>query len=463
MNRVILAMTKSQHQSIQRVLFPGDGLEAAAILVCNQGNGFGKTRLIVSHMISLPHEQSLRAVNSVTWPLEKYLLPDTISDIDSKRQCIVTIHSHPSAQTEFSTIDDDNDNRIFDCIQHWFSDQRLNGSAIMVPDGRVRARIFAATGDYQDVENVAAIGDDIEIWTCHEPEEQTGYEDKIAQTFGKGTLDLLRSLTVGVVGCSGTGSILVELLVRNCIGQVHLIDDDVVKEKNLNRILNSTQLSATQQHSKVDTLENAIHAMGMGTRVRTFKGVTDRRDVLQALIDCDVIFGAVDSAYGRYHLDCIASAYCLPYFDVGVHLEVDVQGEILAADAVSHYVQPEGSTLLARNAYTMDQVTAENYYRNNREYYDRNRVAGYLAAIGEDQPAVMSINMQASCMAFNDFLARVHRFRLDNNREFATQRIRMVHGHYECEADQMSPHALFKSYIGSGDASLLVRNNLIDA
>ena len=455
-------MAKSQHQRVHRYLFPGDGLEAAAVLVCNQGAGYEKTRLIVSHVLSLPYEESLRTADTVTWPVEKIFTPETISHIDSTGQCIITIHSHPGGQGEFSTIDNENDDRLLDCVQHWFSDRRPNGSAIMLPDGQVRARVFASIGDYRDVERVAVIGDDIQIWTLRDVSEHTQYGDKIVQTFGKGTLSLLRSLTVAVVGCSGTGSILIELLVRNCIGEVVLIDDDIIEEKNLNRILNSTQVAAAQRLPKVYTLKQAINSMGLGTRVRAVKGLTDRREVLQALIDCDVIFGAVDSAYGRYHLDCIASAYCIPYFDVGVRLEVDAEGDILAADAVSHYVQPNGDNLLSRNAYTMDQVVAENYYRNNRKYYDRNRVAGYLAAVDEDQPAVLSINMQAACMAFNDFLARVHRFRLDKNRAFSTQRFRMVHGHYEYETDQMDPHPLFKRHIGTGDGSLLVRNNVID-
>ena len=34
MNSVILAMTKCRHKEIKDFLFPGDGLEAAAILVC---------------------------------------------------------------------------------------------------------------------------------------------------------------------------------------------------------------------------------------------------------------------------------------------------------------------------------------------------------------------------------------------------------------------------------------------
>ena len=90
----------------------------------------------------------------------------------------------------------------------------------------------------------------------------------------------------------------------------------------------------------------------------------------------------------------------IPYFDVGVDIEADGKGGITSADAVSHYIHPEGGSLLSRGAYTMEQVTAENWQRKDPAYYQEQRVAGYLAAVGEEQPAVMSVNMQAACMGF---------------------------------------------------------------
>ena len=264
---------------------------------------------------------------------------------------------------------------------------------------------------------------------------------------------------MGVVGCSGTGSIIIELLVRNCVGELVIVDNDVVEEKNLNRIINSTMSSARKKWPKVSTIKQAIRSIGLNTKVEAVQGLTDVPEVVRTLVDCDVIFGCVDSAFGRYHLDCLASAYLIPYFDVGVNLEADGKGGITAADAVSHYIHPEGDSLLSRGVYTMEQVTAENWQRTDPAYYQQQRMAGYLAAVGEEQPAVMSVNMQAACMAFNDFMARIHRYRFDDNREFASQRFRLVHGHHENTVDKEIPHSLLKKYMGTGDGSLLVKNN----
>ena len=458
-----LALTQRCHEAIFTQLFPGDGLEAAAVLLCNQGKGKNFDRLIVTDVLFAPHDASERKKDFLAWPFGDCLSPEIISRIDQLGQSIITIHSHPNNVSEFSVIDDRNDRELFHSICNWFDDQRLNGSAIMLPDGRIQARTVSSAGEFAEMEAVAAVGDSIRLWKPHKSWKKTGYSRKLAQTFGAGTLDVLRSMRAGVVGCSGTGSIMIELLARNCVGELVIVDPDILEEKNLNRMIGGTLDDVREKRSKVKTVDRAVRAMGMGTKVQAHQGSTDSADVVAALVDCDVLFGCVDSAFGRYHLDCLASAYLIPYFDLGVHLEADGEGGITAADAVSHYVHPEGQSLLARGAYTIEQVTSENWQRTNSAYYQEQRQAGYLAAVGEEQPAVMSVNMQAACMAFNDFLARIHQFRLDDNREFATQRFRLAHGSYEHEMDQGGPHSLMKKYVGTGDQSLLVKNNVTHA
>ena len=461
MNSTILAMTTRQHAALRRHVFPDDGLEAAAVLLCDHGTGRYAQRLLVAARMDLPHEASQRRKDRLAWPFGDCFPPDRISEIDRNGQSIVTVHSHPNGQGTFSKIDDENDRALFASVGNWFDDGRANGAAIMLPDGELVARIVNGRGEFREVSTVAVVGDDIRLWKAPRPESRpSASEDKLAQTFGRGTLALLRAMRIGVVGCSGTGSIVVELLARNGIAELTLVDDDVVEEKNLGRIVNSSAEDARTGPPKVVALKEAVERMGVGCRVDCLQARTDSAEAMAALVDCDVIFGCVDTAFGRYHLECLASAHLIPYFDVGVHLEADGQGGIQAADAVAHYVHPEGTSLLARGAYTMEQVAAENARRHDEARYRRQRQAGYLAAVGGEQPAVMSVNMQAACMAFNDFLARLHGYRFDPNREFATQRFRLVHGSYENSADDACPHPLLERYRGTGDGSLLVRNNI---
>ena len=459
MRRVILAMTKRMHETVFDYLFPGDGLEAAGILLCNQGTGKHCQRLLAAEFLRLPHNLSERRSDFVSWPFDQCMTPDRIGEADQKGRSIFTIHSHPKGSDRFSKVDDGNDRELLESINGWFDDERVNGVAIMTREGLIVARTMDEDAGFRDVDSVSIVGESIHVWKPHRGGRRTAYQSKMSQTLGQGTLELLKSMKIGVVGCSGTGSIVIELLMRNCVGELVIVDDDVLEEKNLNRIVGGTMTDAYEKRPKVIAIRDAIDKTGLETRVEAYRGVTDSPEVVSALIDCDAIFGCVDSAFGRYHLDCLASAYLIPYFDVGVHIEADGTGGIQAADAVSHYIHPDGCSLISRGAYTMEQVAAEDWRRTDPAHYRRQRMAGYLAEVGEEQPAVMSVNMQAACMAFNDFMARIHAFRLDANHEFGTQRFRLVHGCYENEADIGTPHPLLKRYAGTGDGSLLVRNN----
>ena len=460
MTETTLAMTAGSHAALMDYLFPGDGLEAAAILICNHGNGRLGRRLLVADIICPPYESCQRRPDEVLWPFAEIVSPELITEMDRRNQSLVTIHSHPEGRARFSPIDDKNDRMLLTSVCGWFDDERPHGAAVMQAGGLIRARTIDEAGAFTAIQTVAVVGEEIKSWKLPATGPEEPHESRLKQTFGQGTLELLRGMRVGVVGCSGTGSIVVELLTRNAVGELVIVDDDTLDAINLNRIVNGTSADAERQKPKVLAIKEAIDRIGLGTVVHALEGVTDSAAIVRALIDCDVIFGCVDTAFGRYHLDCIASAYLIPYFDVGVDLDADGDGGILSADAVAHYVHPEGSSLLSRGAYTMDQVTAELWRRADPAYYNQQRLAGYLAAVGEDQPAVMSVNMQASCLAFNDFLARVTGFRLDANRDFNTQRFRLVHGSFENDAAGEEPHRLLQPYMAAGDHSLLVRNNI---
>ena len=454
-----LVLSESQHQRLSEHLHPGDGLESAAIILCHYGRGEGQLRLIANHFILIPADAcEKRTSTRLIWPFADYLPPDKITEIDQNGLSVMTIHSHPGGMDRFSRVDNSNDKSLFHSVCNWFDDDRPNGSAIILPDGKIVARLVTVDGRFIPIHSVMAVGENIRIWKqSRKSPASLPAGLRIAQTFGKGTFDLLRNLRVGVVGCSGTGSIVSELLARNCIGTLILADPDYVEEKNLNRILNATKTDAKNKTPKVSMLKRAIAKMGTGVQVEAYQTHTSDKALIEVLTSCDVIFGCVDSAEGRYHIECIASAYWLPYFDVGVNLEANLEGRILQADAVAHYMHPENTSLMSRGGYTSNQVTAETWYRTDRKYYETQRDAGYLAAVGEDQPAVMSVNMQAACMAFNDFLARLHGFRLDCNDDFAIQRFRLVHGHYSHAASEEQAPSVFDPHSGMGDHSFLIR------
>ena len=452
-----LSLSGIQQQKLKKHLL-SDNLESAALIFCHHAKSKNQTKLIAFEITLIADQDCYRTATYITWQTKKYLSLKHIEKTDKEGLSIVTIHSHPSGFNDFSKLDDDNDKILFSSVNNWFDDNRPNGSAIMLPNGDIFGRVVNKKSKFISFSHVSIAGSSIKILRHKQKNSKIPeFAQRIIQTFGKGTFSVLNQLKVGIVGCSGTGSIVIELLARNCIGEIVIVDPDVVEQKNLNRILNTSITDAQQAQPKVEVLKKAITKIGLKTNVEVYQETTYNKEVITALKECDVLFGCVDSAVGRYHLDCLASAYLIPYFDIGVGLYADKNGNISQAIMVSHYIEPAVSNLLSREVYTSEQVSAENLKTKNPTHYQQQKKEGYITGIDEDQPAVISLNMQASCLAFNDFLARIHNYRLDDNNEFNIQRMSLTHGYYKNETSVNNVHPLFVKDLGKGDKSNLLK------
>jgi hypothetical protein len=72
-----------------------------------------------------------------------------------------------------------------------------------------------------------------------------------------------------------------------------------------------------------------------------------------------------------------------------------------------------------RGVYTPAQLKAAGLRRTDPKAYRDQLRAGYIHGIEEDRPAVVSINMQMASIAVNEFLARLHPYRYDDNADSA--------------------------------------------
>ena len=454
-----LAMTTNQYDELRSHLLPKDGKEAVAIIFCSPCQGKDFFKFIASKIVPVPYEDcTIRTANYVRWNFGKFFPPKELEYLDQNNLSILTVHSHPGGFDEFSELDDDDDEKKFSSINAWFDDNRPNGALIFLDDGRIIGRVINHQGDFIPMNKISVVGDCINIQSSTKEVASEAYSMRIEQVFGKGTLNTLRKLKVAIVGCSGTGSIVAELLARNCVGELLLIDKDVIEEKNLNRIVNSQKEDAQCGRTKVIVLKRAIEKMGMGTKVSYLESATYEPGTLHKLKECDVIFGCVDGAEGRYHLDILSCCYLTPYFDVGVNLDVTDSGVINQALAKVRYISPQGPYLLDMKGYRPEQVKAEESKRVNPRQYEKNRMARYLESVKEDQPAVISINMLSACLSVNDFLARLHNYRFDSNSEFIEQNFSLTDGHYQLTPQKPNKTSFFNKHFAKGDRSDLMLN-----
>lgn len=446
-----LTLTEEQHQSLMQHLFPDDGFEAVAICLC----GRSVDRLLVSVIYLIPYEKcSVRRGDRVTWPT--HLLLPMLAEARRKNMAVVKFHGHREFD-QFSDIDDLSDRQLFPCLYAWTETEAPHGSVILMGDGRAFGRVVTETGDFQRIASISVVGHDIKYFYGVPIAERVVPEfgRRVAQVFGAATFEALRRLRIGVVGCSGTGSPLIEQLARSCAGSLVLVDPDVIEEKNLNRIYNATMEHALRGTSKVDVAVAAIAAMGLSTEVESYSKDLFDSEVVRALSSCDIVFGCMDTIDGRFFLNKLATFYLIPYFDLGVKIEVDKEGGVQQVCGTVHYVRPGGSSLLSRHVFSLEQVRAAGLKRKDPEQYAKLLDEGYLRGSDEDRPAVIQLNSLIASLAVSELMARLNPYRIDPNLEYAVTRISLVHAFLDHEREGGVCNTL-RRHVGRGDVEPLL-------
>lgn len=452
--RVKLRLTEKDHAALYAHLLPGDNLEAIAVALCGRRRSNSHHCLTIRTVVPIPYDEcKVRTPDRVTWSTQR-LIP-LLQEAEKRDMAILKIHSHPGGYSQFSSVDDESDTDLFQSIFGWTDSSFPHASAVMLPTGRMFGRAIFPDGSFQPLDSILIPGNDLHFWVTDGSRSVPSYAQRHAQLFGAGTTRRLREMSIAVVGCSGTGSPLIEQLARLGVGRLVLVDPDRVEEKNLNRILNATREDAYLKRPKVEVMARAIAAMGFGTELDIIAEDLATPRAVKAVAECDVVFGCMDGVEGRHLLNRLATYYVIPYFDMGIKLEADGRGGIEGADGNVHYVRPDGSTLQDRRLYTSDQLKAAGLRRTDPKAYREQVKAGYIRGVAEDRPAVISINMQIASMAVNEFLARLHPYRLDENADSAIVRTSFLQG-VEYRLPEPASSGMFTMHIGKGDVTPLL-------
>jgi len=453
-----LRITGRQHARLASHLYPGDGREAVAVALCGRRAGAAPV-LCVKSVTLIPHAAcTVREPDRVTWPVG--LLRPLLDEAADRALAVVKFHSHPGGHPAFSAQDDRADRELFDAVGNWLDGPAPHASVVMLPGGGYFGRSITPAGAFAPLASTAVVGDDLRYWF---PEPASSgpvpeFARRHAQAFGAGTTAVLRRLAVAVVGCSGTGSPVVEQLARLGVGRLVLVDPDAVEEKNLNRIIHATMADAQGGRAKVDVAAAAVRRMGLGTAVDAVRGHLLAPDVVRRVAECDVVFGCTDSAEARHLANRLAVFYAMPYIDVGVRLEADGAGGISQICGTVHYLQPDGSSLLSRGAITMDAVRAEGLRRTDPAAYRDQVASKYITGVREDRPAVVSVNMHYASLAVLELLARLHDYRADGNAPFARLGSSLTDPRFEPVGPDGDPCPVLAKHVGRGDVSPLLDN-----
>jgi molybdopterin-synthase adenylyltransferase len=390
-----LALLRVDVEELLDVLRDAEPHESGAFLLLHEGRGVRGRRLLGVDPIfpaggdawEAQHEGQLRP--SARW------ISAAISRAVTEHAGLLFVHSHPDPghPIGFSAVDRSAILSLGETIG-----PILEGpfaAAVVHPEGWAGAVV-----DQQalvPLGQIVSVGRTLRVLTPPRPVPRRRATDvpelDDRQRDALGTVhDILQQLHVAVVGVGGTGSAVVEQLVRMGTGSVTLVDGDLLDTpSNVRRVAGSTpiDLHATTAPAKVDVVGRHVDQLGLGVPVRRVFGDVRHEHVFRQLLDADVVICCTDTHGSRAILNELASAYLLPVLDVGVQAGAKKNADLAALVAEISVLTPATPCLWCRQRISADVIRAENLPPNQRESLVRE---GYLVGgVGVPAPSVMAL------------------------------------------------------------------------
>ncbi len=135
----------------------------------------------------------------------------------------------------------------------------------------------------------------------------------ILKDFGKESQQKLLQSTIVIVGCGGLGSVAAVYLAASGVGNIHLIDFDVVDISNLHRQVFYKIDDIGKSKAKV--LANHIRSISPFVNVTTSDQPITKANIFDQIDDYDIVVDCTDSLPTKYLLNdyCVITDHILVY------------------------------------------------------------------------------------------------------------------------------------------------------
>lgn len=305
-------------------------------------------------------------------------------------------HNHPGGALQFSWKDEQNELTLLKALTNR-NGVELTFVAMLLCDGKWIGRVRHGQRPEVPVpaRHIAVV--DAGRLHLHGIRTAQDHEDdhvlaRQAAAFGRPFVNKMRSIRIGVVGASGTGSPSGTLLVRSGAGELVFVDKDKLAQSNLNRVRGARLRDVGV--NKAQWIRDYVLELNLGSAVAAFDTNLDEDpDAVDALATCDVILGCTDDQIGREVINAACFYFGVPLIDMGLGgwVDKDPAGEIRLR---GHYgrvstVCPEaGECLLCQGVVTPEGVRRQYALREDPHLSEEELRERYLAGGGEMTPGV---------------------------------------------------------------------------
>ncbi len=228
--------------------------------------------------------------------------------------------------------------------------------------------------------------------------------------FGEDGQKKIEAQKVGVVGLGGIGSQITQGLAYLGIRRFVLVDEDIVEQTNLNRLVGATEDDVLHAAPKVRVAERTINGINPNAVVEIYQSTNRSKKAIDALRKCTFLFGCVDNDGARLVLSELAAAYSIALIDSATEI-IPENGKIIAFGG--RVVIAQTGKYCLSCAGQIDMAVAKQDLEDTASR-DVRRAHGYGLGEQVKAPAVVSLNGVIANLALTEFLMMVTGLREPN-------------------------------------------------
>ena len=335
-----VAMTADVDRFAQQHLRRSDRQEDICFGLWRSSKGQTRTTALLERLL-LPREGERNVHGNASF--EPIYLERAMSEAAASGAGLALMHSHPLGRGWQGMSRDDiaaeqnNAGAVFGATGLPFLGLTLAGNGAW--SSRFWERTAPRTYPVSWCASVRVVGDSLRptfmdrLAPIPRPTEQ---QVRTISAWGEESQANLVRLRAGVVGAGSVGGMIAESLARTGFEDITLIDFDIVKKHNLDRLNYATARDIGR--AKVELLAEYLRerATAANFRVEPVVAAVYEEKGYRAALDCDLLFACVDRPWGRYVLNLIAFAHLIPVIDGGIRARTNRLGKLAAADWRAH-------------------------------------------------------------------------------------------------------------------------------
>lgn len=318
-----------------------------------------------------------------------------VNEAARSKQALVEAHSHGGSMPRFSTYVDRPGLEEF--VPYVL--ESLPGrpyAATVWGDDSVYGEFFDASGARGPLRSVLVTGRQIRQLISRDDDDAPtpARFDRQLLWFRAAGQRMLGRLQIGVVGCGGTGSHVVQQLAYLGVRDFVLVEFDPVDDTNLNRVV--TAAAADAETPKGILARRLIRAVASDARVRLISQPLQSEAAIDALKTVDLLIGCVDNDGARLVLNELSLAYEVPYLDIATGIDPPDGTAIEHIGGRLVVVHPDAPCLHCHDELDLAEAR---YYNAAPDQRAVARARGYAPV---KAPSVVSLNALLAAALVNE-------------------------------------------------------------